>query len=121
MRAEARASRFGFLLALLVVLVAVSTPAGTGHPYGGHGSPALGASVHAASPGYDESHDRPRGSVTAGHASTTPAPDTWWAVDQRPPGGYALNARGPAGDLDRAATSTAASTSQPSRAPPHVS
>ena len=86
MRAAARASLSGLLLALLLVLVAVSTPAmsGAGNEYAQRDpAAAIGASVSAAQSNYDELHDRPRGSVTAGHASTTALLDTSWTVYQR--------------------------------------
>jgi hypothetical protein len=116
-RTQARQSRFGLLLALMAVLIAVSAPAASvgGHPHGG-----IGASVSPASSAYDEPHDRPRGSVTAAHTSTTAAPDTWWVVYHGPAGGYTLKARGPVDAIDRAAAPASASTSRSSRAPPHA-
>ena len=120
MLAVARAGRYGLLLSVLLVLVGLSTPAASGDPGHAerHGAAAIGASVANAPSTYDELHDRPRGSVTAGHAPTTASPDTWWVVRQQATGGCTPHRRSPAGEFGNAATTTATTTPPPSRAPP---
>ena len=112
-----RTSRFRLLLAVLLMLLAVSAPAVVGDRHPGS---AFGASVSATPSGYDELHDRPRGPVTAGHGSTRAAPDTWSVVYQEATSERAPRRRSPADEVRNAVTPATAQTPPSSRAPPHA-
>lgn len=112
-----RSSRPGLLLALLLVLVAVTAPATPGAaPH----APAAGPTVATASSGYDVLHDRPRGPVTAGHAPTAAQPDTWWVVWPPANSGDTPRTRSAAARIDSIGFPAAVVTPRSSRAPPRV-
>lgn len=121
-RAQARASRYGLLLALLLLMIAVSAPVAhdVDDPNAGPDSLHPGLSVLVAVPVDLAPHDRPRGSATTGHASTTVAPDTWWVVLAHTAGANSLTAQGFPGGHDRSVPRAATATSRSSRAPPRV-
>ncbi|MFI7677267.1 hypothetical protein [Actinophytocola sp. NPDC049390] len=114
-----RSSRTGLLLALLLVLVAVTAPAMSGAGAAPH-SPTQGATVGTASSVYDELHDRPRGPVTTGFAPTTAQPDTWWVVWPPANPGNTQQTRSSVAPLDSTVTPAAAVTPWSSRAPPRA-
>ncbi|GAB1511300.1 hypothetical protein JCM33774_33420 [Actinophytocola sp. KF-1] len=114
-----RSSRLGLLLALLLVLVAGTAPAApTAAAVGAAPGSAHGGTVSAASSSYDEQHDRPRGSVTTGHAPTTP--DTWWVVWPPADPGHTPQPRSSVAGIDSCGTPAAVVIPRSSRAPPRA-
>ncbi|RSM85275.1 hypothetical protein DMH04_18485 [Kibdelosporangium aridum] len=123
MQVAGRAGRFVLLLALLLVLAGVHVPAASaanGHHAEQHRASTIKTSVAAALPDYGVLHNRPRGSVSTAHTSTTPLTDTSWIVwpptnRERTPHGESQIA-----DVTSHAMAGPTLTPQSSRAPPHA-
>ncbi|ONI75144.1 hypothetical protein ALI144C_41085 [Actinosynnema sp. ALI-1.44] len=119
MRAAARASRFGLLLGLLLVLLGLSAAVAPGRAAPGP------ASVNAQSASgsqtiRDDLHTRLHLSAVARHTLSTSVPDTSWAVSAPDAGHTTHLRRSDAADASGARTADTASQSRSSRAPPQA-
>jgi hypothetical protein len=118
-QAAARKGRFGLLLALLLVLLGVST--GAGNEYTGPHRPSVISESASATPSmHDDLHDWLRLSMTARHAPTTALPTTCWAVCARATDECALPERSLIGEVSDTGMAAEAATPRSSRAPPAV-
>ncbi|MFD9734554.1 hypothetical protein [Umezawaea sp. NPDC059074] len=120
MRAVANAGRSRLLLALLLVLLGVSAPAGPsvggGHT-GGHRTPVF-ESASALPKVHDDLQDHVRLFAVVRSVQGTPSPDTWWAKYAPAPGWSAPSGFSTTGETGRADITTAMSTPRSGRAPP---
>jgi hypothetical protein len=120
-RVAARASRFGLVPAVLLVLFGVSAAVAPGADHGDTGQHRVsvtGESASTAPSTYDDLQDWLRLSAGTLRAPATALPDTWWAVCPRATGGCALQGRSLTGKVDSTAMAAATPTPQSSRAPP---
>ncbi|ALG08623.1 hypothetical protein [Kibdelosporangium phytohabitans] len=117
--AAARASRFGLLLGLLLVLLGLSAAVAPGR--GGPDPASVTAQSVSSSPTIsDDLHTRLHLSAVARHTLSTAVPQTWWAVCTPDAGHTAVRRCSTVSDAPSAWTADAASASRSSRAPPHA-
>jgi hypothetical protein len=121
MRAVVRRARFALLLALLLMLLGVSSVAGGSGDgnVGRHRASVIGEP--ATQPSHDDLRDRHepmRLSATAPHTLTTALPDPWGTVCFQVTGGCPLLGRSPVGEISSIGMAIAASAPRSSRAPP---
>ena len=110
-------SRFGLLLAVLLLLLAGTSATDRARV------PVPGASVSAAPSSHDDLHnlrDQPRHAATARHLPPTALSDGWWIVWQPATGANVPRGRSLVNEAGATGTTTAVSSPRSSRAPPQA-